>query len=114
MENIQGLAENRNKIMAFLQDPDSNFDIKKAMILCQMSNFIPGVLFLYEKSRMYKQILTHFIQRKDSDGVMQTCRKFADKECPQLWVDSLQYFAEIYNQEQKANIATVLESKLFG
>ncbi|KAH9526087.1 Vacuolar protein sorting-associated protein 11 [Dermatophagoides farinae] len=104
-----GLAENRNKIMAFLQDPDSNFDIKKAMILCQMSNFIPGVLFLYEKSRMYKQILTHFIQRKDSDGVMQTCRKFADKECPQLWVDSLQYFAEIYNQEQKANITTVLE-----
>lgn len=94
--------------MKFLNDPNSNYDVKKAMILCQISNFIPGVLFLYEKAEMFKQILAHFIGRQDSEKVIEICKKHASKE-PQLWIDALQYFAETYEPSQKENINFVLK-----
>ena len=96
--------------MNFLRNEGANYDSKKAMILCQMSNFTPGVLYLYEKSRMFKQILAHFIARKESNKVIEICNKFGEEE-PNLWVDALWYFSEAYNTEHQTNILLVLESK---
>jgi len=98
--------------MDFLRNECSNYDSKKAMILCQMSNFTPGVLYLYEKSRMFKQILAHFISRKDSSKVIEICLKYG-KEEPNLWVDALWHFSEIYTDDQQSNILQVLERKSF-
>lgn len=108
--NMQGLSENKMKIMAFLQNEDANFDFKKAMILCQMSNFMPGVLYLYEKTRMFKQILAHVVSTQNSEGVMQTCRKYGDEE-PKLWVDALWYFSEVYTDQLKDATLEVLQRK---
>lgn len=98
--------------MNFLRNEGGNYDSKKAMILCQMSNFTPGVLYLYEQSRMFKQILAHFISRADSNKVIEICSKFAEEE-PNLWVDALWYFSEIYGDANEANTLKVLERKCF-
>lgn len=98
--------------MNFLRNEGGNYDSKKAMILCQMSNFTPGVLYLYEQSRMFKQILAHFISRADSNKVIEICSKFAEEE-PNLWVDALWYFSEIYSDANEANTLKVLERKCF-
>ena len=111
--NAQGLAENETKIMNFLRNEGANYDSKKAMILCQMSNFTPGVLYLYEKNRMFKQILAHFISRADSDKVIEVCTKYGEEE-PNLWVDALWHFSEIYSDEHQANTLQVLERKPSG
>ena len=96
--------------MNFLRNEGANYDSKKAMIICQMSNFTPGVLYLYEKSQMYKQILAHYVSRADSGKVIEICKQYSKVE-PNLWVDALWYFAEWYNDEQEANTLLVLEGK---
>lgn len=108
--NLQGLAENEAKLMNFLRNETLNYDSKKAMILCQMSNFTSGVLYLYEKNRMFKQILSHFISRKDSAKVIEVCTKYGEEE-PNLWIDALWHFSKVYNDDQQSNLSIVLNSK---
>ncbi len=96
--------------MNFLQNEGAHYDSKKAMIICQMSNFTPGVLYLYEQSQMFKQILAHYVSRADSDKVIEICQQYS-KEEPNLWVDALWYFSEVYNDGQEANTLLVLEGK---
>lgn len=96
--------------MSFLRNEGANYDSKRAMIICQMSNFIPGVLYLYEKSQMFKQILAYYVSRGDSDKVIEVCKQYSEK-APNLWVDALWYFAERYNAGQEANILLVLKGK---
>lgn len=96
--------------MNFLQNEGANYDSKKAMIICQMSNFTPGILYLYEQSQMFKQILAHYVSRADSDKVIEVCKQYGGEE-PNLWVDALWYFAEAYDSQQEANTLLVLERK---
>lgn len=94
--------------MNFLKNESANYDFKKAMILCQMSNFMTGVLYLYEKMRMFKQILAHSISRKDTKSIIEICTKYGEDE-PNLWVDALWYFSEHYTDSQTANTLVVIE-----
>ena len=96
--------------MNFLQNESSNYDFKKAMILCQMNNFMPGVIYLYEKSRMFKQILVHYVTRKDSAKVIEICKKYGDEE-KNLWIDALWYFSENYSESLQVSTLFVLERK---
>ncbi len=33
------------------------YDLDQALVMCQMNNFKAGILYLYEKARLYQQIL---------------------------------------------------------
>lgn len=45
--------ENYDKALALLQSPDARYDTDHALVLCQLHHFIPGVLFIYEKAKLY-------------------------------------------------------------
>lgn len=96
--------------MNFLKEDGANYDFKKAMILCQMSNFMPGVIYLYEKARMFKQILAHYIAKNDSANVIETCQRYGDEE-RNLWIEALWYFSEHYCEQHHQSTIMVLERK---
>ena len=73
------------------------------MILCQMSHFEAGLLYLYEKSKMFKPILNHFIEINDGIKVLETCERYG-KEDPNLWVDALWYFSKTDDSEKTIQV----------
>ncbi len=44
--------ELKSRILSFLKDPGSNYDTDQALVLCQIHNFGPGTLFVYEKAKL--------------------------------------------------------------
>ncbi|XP_071804394.1 vacuolar protein sorting-associated protein 11 homolog [Asterias amurensis] len=90
--------ERRNRLelnrraMDLLQTSDDHCDIDQALVLCQMHNFKKGILFLYEKSKLYQQILHYHMENNEYDQVIDCCKRYGTQD-PNLWVQTLSYFA---------------------
>lgn len=85
--------EQRNweqKIMEMLQQPESGYDIDQALVLCQVSNFRPGILYLYEKAKLYQQILRYHMDHQDYASIVVTCKKFGSHDS-NLWIQALRF-----------------------
>ena len=89
--------------MKLLQSGKAKYEVEQAMVLCQMSHFDAGLLYLYEKAKMFKQILNNFIATNNSTKVLQTCQKYGDEE-PNLWVDALWYFSNTDDNDQTIQV----------
>jgi hypothetical protein len=61
------------------------------LILCELHRFQPGLLYLYEKTKLYNEILQYYMNKFDYENVILTCRRHGNLE-PNLWVRSLFYF----------------------
>ena len=77
------------------------------MILCQMSHFEAGLLYLFEKSKMFKPILNHFIAINDGIKVLETCERYGEED-PNLWVDALWYFSKTDDSEKTIQVLSGL------
>ncbi|UJR32086.1 hypothetical protein I4U23_019554 [Adineta vaga] len=82
------------QILSLLQNPKIGIDVTRAMVVCQKYNFKPGVICLYDKARLYQQILQYQMENKDDDEIVATCRKYGDED-PQLWIQALSYFSKL-------------------
>ncbi|XP_005091075.1 vacuolar protein sorting-associated protein 11 homolog isoform X1 [Aplysia californica] len=91
-KGISARVERERKTLELLKNPDANYDIDQALILCQMNNFKAGILFLYEKAHLYQQILRYHMEHREYVHVIEACKKFGQQD-PQLWVQALSYFA---------------------
>ena len=80
------------KAMGLLLDPKAHYDVDHALFLCQVNNFVPGQLFLYEKNGLYHDILFCHMGTNAYANVIEACEKFGDKE-PSLWIHALEFFA---------------------
>ncbi|GFR61248.1 vacuolar protein sorting-associated protein 11-like protein [Elysia marginata] len=89
---ISARVERERKTLELLKNPDANYDIDQALILCQMNNFKAGILYLYEKAHLYQQILRYHMEHNEYVHVIESCKKFGQQD-PQLWVQALSYFA---------------------
>ncbi|KAL4418990.1 hypothetical protein ABPG77_004463 [Micractinium sp. CCAP 211/92] len=61
-----------------------------------MRNFRPGLLFLYENMRLYRELAAVLMEAGDRRGLISACQRFGDARTggdPQLWHDALEYFA---------------------
>lgn len=85
--------EYEKKILSLLRTPEANYDVQQAMVLCKLNSFDKGLLYLYERVKLYSLISRYYIQRHDSEKVIKCCRDFGDQQ-PNLWVDALWHFAE--------------------
>lgn len=94
------------QIMEMLRSMQSRYDLDQALVLCQMSGFKPGILHLYEKAKLYHQILAYHIDQKDYDGVIRLCEKFGTHD-PNLWIQALGFFARAEGASQ--HLTTVLQ-----
>ncbi|KAI3930329.1 hypothetical protein MKW92_049996 [Papaver armeniacum] len=74
------------------------YDVDLAIILCEMNAFKEGLLFLYEKMKLYKEVIACYMQAHDHEGLIGCCKKLGDSNSggdPSLWGDLLKYFGEL-------------------
>ncbi|PRW51086.1 vacuolar -sorting-associated 11-like protein isoform A [Chlorella sorokiniana] len=72
------------------------YDVDYALVACRLHNFRPGLLFLYENLRLYRELASVLMDARDYDGLIAACQRFGDARTggdPQLWHDALDYFA---------------------
>ncbi|XP_011100628.1 vacuolar protein-sorting-associated protein 11 homolog [Sesamum indicum] len=74
------------------------YDVDLAIILCEMNSFKAGLLFLYEKLKLYKEVIACYMQAHDHEGLIACCKRLGDSGKggdPSLWADVLKYFGEL-------------------
>uniref|UniRef100_A0A8C8IV98 PEP5/VPS11 N-terminal domain-containing protein n=1 Tax=Oncorhynchus tshawytscha TaxID=74940 RepID=A0A8C8IV98_ONCTS len=92
--------------LSLLRSDNTVFD--KALVLCQMHNFKEGVLYLYEKGKLYQQIMHYHMQNEEYGKVVEACsQRYGDQEVC-LWEQTLGYFAR-KEENCKAYISQVLQ-----
>lgn len=74
------------------------YDVDLAIILCEMNSFKEGLLYLYEKLKLYKEVIACYMQAHDHEGLIGCCKRLGDSGKggdPSLWADLLKYFGEL-------------------
>ncbi|KAK9077398.1 hypothetical protein SSX86_005735 [Deinandra increscens subsp. villosa] len=74
------------------------YDVDLAIILCEMNGFKEGLLYLYEKLKLYKEVIACYMRGHDHDGLIACCKRLGDSGTggdPTLWADLLKYFGEL-------------------
>ncbi|KAG8192364.1 hypothetical protein JTE90_029095 [Oedothorax gibbosus] len=95
------------KIIDMLKNSDASYSINQSLVLCQMSDFKSGILHLYEKAKLYQQILFYHIENHEIDAIMKTCERFGSYD-PNLWVQALWFFCQ-QEKTQKPYVASILK-----
>ncbi|KAM7503746.1 hypothetical protein LguiB_002650 [Lonicera macranthoides] len=86
------------------------YDVDLTIILCEMNGFKEGLLHLYEKMKLYKEVIACYMQAQDHKGLIACCKKLGDSDKggdPSLWVDLLKYFGEL-GEDCSAEVKEVL------
>uniref|UniRef100_A0A2P2J857 Vacuolar protein sorting-associated protein 11 homolog n=1 Tax=Rhizophora mucronata TaxID=61149 RepID=A0A2P2J857_RHIMU len=74
------------------------YDVDLVIILCEMNAFREGLLYLYEKMKLYKGVIACYMQAHDHEGLIACCKRLGDSGTggdPSLWADVLKYFGEL-------------------
>ena len=102
------------KIIGTLKNANAKYNSDHVLVMCQLHNFHPGTLYLYERKQLYGEILKHHIQHQNVSAAVATCRKFGEQN-PGLWLQTLQFIANDCSydnpsqQDQIAEILSVVE-----
>eukprot|EP00698_Gefionella_okellyi_P004226 TRINITY_DN13925_c0_g1_i1.p1 TRINITY_DN13925_c0_g1~~TRINITY_DN13925_c0_g1_i1.p1 ORF type:complete len:890 (+),score=210.52 TRINITY_DN13925_c0_g1_i1:33-2702(+) len=89
---IYSVAQRRQKALVLLKDKDANYDVDHALVLVQMRAFKPGILFLYEKLKLYHEIVQYYLDNREYANVISKCKEHGSKD-PNLWIQVLSAFA---------------------
>lgn len=74
------------------------YDVDLAIILCEMNAFKEGLLYLYEKLKLFKEVIACYMRSHDHEGLIACCKRLGDSDNggdPTLWADLLKYFGEL-------------------
>lgn len=74
------------------------YDVDLAIILCEMNAFKEGLLFIYEKMKLFKEVIACYMQARDHEGLIACCKRLGDSGKggeTSLWADVLKYFGEL-------------------
>lgn len=80
------------------QEDHPRYDVDLAVVLSEMHQFKEGRLFLYEKMKLYKEVISCYMQDSDYEGLIACCKRLGDSSRggdPSLWADVLKYFGEL-------------------
>ncbi|XP_070533237.1 vacuolar protein sorting-associated protein 11 homolog [Ptychodera flava] len=94
-EDTEKKADMGRRTLTLLQNTEAQYDIDQALVLCQMHNFKAGNLYLYEKAKLYQQIIRYHMENDDPEeyiNIIDACKRFGQQD-PSLWVQALSYFA---------------------
>eukprot|EP00795_Rhopilema_esculentum_P008547 gene8547-14548_t len=100
-------AEQENKCLNLFTNTESKYDLDHALVLAQMHNFKRGILFLYEKAKLFQQILRYHMEHNDHDAIIDNCKKYGRQDTS-LWSQALSYFAR-KEEDCRSQIREVLE-----
>lgn len=82
----------RVKALSLLKDDAVQYDSNQALMLCQLKQFDEGIVYLYEKKGMYNDILRFWMDKEETDRVIEAVRKYGPKD-PSLYPMVLTYFS---------------------
>jgi len=94
------------------------YDAAHALVLCKMYCFEKGILHLYEKMKLYHEILAYHIEHRQAQQVLRAAAKYADRadnRGPNLWLQALSYFAaqsDPFEEEIQTVLQAITERKL--
>lgn len=55
-------------MLELLQSSQAQYDDHHAMVLTQIYDFKPGILYLYEKAKQYQQIVQYYMEKNDKSA----------------------------------------------
>ncbi|KAG0353979.1 hypothetical protein BG005_006814 [Podila minutissima] len=82
----------KEKCLKLLNDTEVPYDTNHALVLCHMAGFDEGIVFLYERMKMYTDILRLWIGRDETAKVNECLLKYGPLE-PSLYPLTLSYFS---------------------
>ncbi|GAB5588557.1 Vacuolar protein sorting-associated protein 11 [Umbelopsis nana] len=82
----------RSKALALLKDQTVDYDANQALVLCHLKQFDEGVVYLYQKMEMYTDIIRFWMEKEETDKVIECARKYGPKD-PSLYPMVLTYFS---------------------
>ncbi|KAL9962701.1 hypothetical protein ACROYT_G031830 [Oculina patagonica] len=91
-KDFEAQVEHERKALDLLKNVEARYDIDHALVLAQMHHFKAGILYLYEKAKLYQQILHYHMEQNEYSHVIDTCKKYGTLDAS-LWVQALSYFA---------------------
>ncbi|KAI8328773.1 hypothetical protein BC941DRAFT_444279 [Chlamydoabsidia padenii] len=89
---LKRTKEFKLKALALLKDESVQYDTNQALVLCQLKKFDEGIVYLYEKTEMYTDILRFWMEKQETDRVIEGVRKYGPKD-PSLYPMVLTYFS---------------------
>ena len=84
--------QNLSKALAVLKNPAADYNESHALVLVKMHNFSDGVLFLYERLKLYHEIVQFQMDNALYDDIIRSCHRYGLKDA-NLWIEVLSYFA---------------------
>nr|CAB3267620.1 vacuolar protein sorting-associated protein 11 homolog [Phallusia mammillata] len=106
-DNAKKKVDIEETTLKLLKDFSSKSLTDQALVLCQMHNFRPGILYLYEAQGLYQQILRYHMDHEAHGLIVETCRRHGDRDVT-LWQHALTYFAQQRDSDCRQHIAQVL------
>lgn len=98
--------DRRDKALALLKNPRARFDDAHALTLCQMHSFHAGIVFLYEKLKLYHEIVQFHMYQHGYNELIAAVIRYGEADVA-LWVQVLAYFASL--EKCEAQLMRVLE-----
>ncbi|CAI7755503.1 unnamed protein product [Closterium sp. NIES-53] len=79
------------------QQSAPRYDADLALLTCQVHGFRDGLIFLYERMRLFKEALAMHMREGDSKGLIAACKRLGDAGRggdPSVWADVVRYLGE--------------------
>ncbi|KAF8068385.1 VPS11 [Scenedesmus sp. PABB004] len=70
------------------------YDAEHALVLCRQHAYTPGLVLLYDKKRLHREVLAVHMAAGDVDALIAACGQYGDPAAggdPQLWAEALEY-----------------------
>ncbi|PKY50426.1 hypothetical protein RhiirA4_530320, partial [Rhizophagus irregularis] len=81
-----------DKALQLLMDEDISYDANQALVLCYLAQFDEGIIYLYEKMKMYEDILRFYMAKDNTEKVIQALKKYGPQD-QSLYPLTLTYFS---------------------
>lgn len=59
-----------------MQQP--KYDPEHALVLCRQHNYRPGLVLLYDKKRLHREVLAVYMEAQDYDGLIAACIQYGE------------------------------------
>ncbi|CAI5480653.1 unnamed protein product [Closterium sp. Yama58-4] len=79
------------------QQSAPRYDADLALLTCQVHGFRDGLIFLYERMRLFKEALAMHMREGDSKALIAACKRLGDAGRggdPSVWADVVRYLGE--------------------
>ncbi|CAI2179070.1 378_t:CDS:10 [Funneliformis geosporum] len=91
-ERVKEKLIRKDKALQLLKNEYISYDANQALVLCYLAQFDEGIIYLYEKMKMYEDILRFHMTKNNTEKVIQALKKYGSQD-QSLYPLTLTYFS---------------------